>query len=381
MNILYLVHDLSDAAVAKRVAMLTDGGADVRVAGFCRAVTPPDKIAGCPALSFGQTHNGGFAQRTFSVLREAATLSRHREIFAAPDIIIARTLEMLALAVRGQGFRAPPTPIIYESLDIHRLLLKNGPVGQALRTIEQRLAARTAGLITSSPAFTYEYFHKCTNISGPIRLIENKVYRHEVPAPQNPPRIPGPPWKIGWFGALRCFKSLEILSDLARNSGGKIEVILRGRPAYDQMPDFDRITSQTPHLRYVGPYKNPDDLEDIYREVHFSWAIDMYEEGLNSSWLLPNRLYEGGLYAAVPLALNTVETGRYLEKLGLGLLLENPLEQSLQHAFDALTPEQYTALETAAREAPPSQWCASKEESKDLVNWLQSLTTHKETAT
>ena len=38
-------------------------------------------------------------------------------------------------------------------------------------------------------------------------------------------------------------------------------------------------------------------------DVHFTWAIDFYEAGANSDWLLPNRLYEGGAHGAVPIAL------------------------------------------------------------------------------
>ena len=66
---------------------------------------------------------------------------------------------------------------------------------------------------------------------------------------------------------------------------GKVEVIIRGRPSLDQFDDFTKQTTGIPGLSFKGPYKNPDDLQKIYSEVHFTWAIDMFEEGLNSSWL------------------------------------------------------------------------------------------------
>jgi hypothetical protein len=54
------------------------------------------------------------------------------------------------------------------------------------------------------------------------------------------------------------------------------------------------------HVHYLGRYRNPSDLPTIYGDVHFSWAIDYYERGLNSAWLSPCRMYEGSLYGSVP---------------------------------------------------------------------------------
>lgn len=373
MNILYLVHDLTDAAVEKRVAMLRAGGADrVHVAGFCRVTEAPEMIAGCPALSLGRTYNGGFAQRIVSVLREAVLLGRHRDLFAEADIVIARNLEMLALAVRGRALCAADNKpvLIYESLDIHRLLLKDGAAGQVLRGLEGWLAARASGLITSSPAFVANYFETRSNVRLPVRLVENKVYGIAEQDVARVVRPAGPPWRIGWFGALRCAKSLKILSDLARHSDGQIEVVIRGRPAYDQMPDFDEIVAHTRGVRYGGAYNNPDDLAAIYGEIHFSWAIDMFEEGLNSSWLLPNRLYEGGLYGAVPLARAGVETGRFLARLNIGVRLDDPLDAALQSFFAGLTLERYQDLAQAILAVPVSQWLCDDKESRALVDWL-----------
>ena len=99
-----------------------------------------------------------------------------------------------------------------------------------------------------------------------------------------------------WFGALRCTKSLELLAAFTRATQGRFEVVLRGRPARVEFDDFDGFVQAEPHMRFEGAYRNPGDLPSIYGEVHFSWAIDFFEEGMNSNWLLPNRLYEGGRF-------------------------------------------------------------------------------------
>lgn len=366
LEILYLVHDLNDPAVAKRAAMLRAGGARVSLAGFRRG----DDIR--EGTDLGRTENGAFIRRIASILRAAAGLRRHRDLFARADIVIARNLEMMALAVRGRALCKRPPALVYESLDIHRLLLGSGPASRALRALEGALSRRAEALLTSSSAFVREYFEKRSAVRLPVRLIENKVF---LPAGTRPPalpaRPPGPPWRIGWFGAIRCRKSLTILAALAAGGNGAVEVIIRGRPAYDQLPDFDEIVAGTPGLRFEGPYRNPDDLAAIYGEVHFTWAIDMYEQGLNSAWLLPNRLYEGGLYGAVPLALASVATGRFLARRNLGVLLAEPLADDLAAFFAALTPARYADLARVSAVVPRSLWLCGPEECADLVAWLR----------
>jgi len=374
MKILYLVHDLSDPSVHKRVVMLLDGGAEVVVAGFCREQGKRDNIAGCITISLGQTHNGRFVQRLWSVIREMLCLSRHKEMFIQPDVIIARNLELLAIAVRGQSIAAKAIPLVYECLDIHRLLLGKGITGSAFRRMESALAKRAAALITSSPAFVREYFNTISRVHLPIRIVENKVYDPDHALHKSfSHRELGAPWKIGWFGAIRCRKSLQILTDLVRQSNGKVEVIIRGRPALDQFDDFHKTVTETPGLQFLGPYKNPDELESIYRSVHFTWAIDMFEEGLNSSWLLPNRLYEGGVYASVPIAEASVETGRFIDRLGIGITLCDPKTLSLLSFFKELTPEKYEKLEKAAMNIPRETWVYDRSDCQSLIAYLGSL--------
>ncbi|HET6275645.1 MAG TPA: glycosyl transferase family 1 [Candidatus Cybelea sp.] len=376
LRILLLAHDLADDSVGKRVAMLACGGAEVTLAGFRRTPEPIGSVAGCAATDFGQTRDAAFGERIWAVARSLLRLPRYRALFEETDLIWARTLEMLAIAVRGQALCSVAPPIVYESLDIHRLLLRQDLAGAALREVEGRLGRSARLLVTSSPAFVSNYFATRSKVNLPVRLIENKVFIGKDDAPAALPRArpSGPPWVIGWFGHIRCKESLRILTDAVQRHPGKVEVVIRGRPAFD---DFERSISQTPGMRFLGPYKNPEDLDAIYREAHFTWAIDMFEHGLNSAWLLPNRLYEGGLYGCVPIADASVETGRFLQRLGIGVTLEEPLAASLAAFLDDITPERYRALEEAAELVPRSTWLCEPTECTALVRDLASLTAER----
>ena len=199
LKILVLAQDLACANIQRRIEMLCAGGARVKVAGFRRTPKPVGTVAGCRAVDFGQTFDARFSQRIGAVLRTVIGLRRYEALFADVDLVVARNLEMVAIGARGRGFCKKPLPVLlYECIDIHRLMLSRGPAGMALRWLERRLSRRAAAIINSSPAFTH-YFHRIADLKNPIRLVENKVLdiKEETPLDTKvAPRTPGPPWII-----------------------------------------------------------------------------------------------------------------------------------------------------------------------------------------
>lgn len=345
MRLLYLVHDLGDAAVRRRQRFLEQGGAHVSLIGF-RRQTASARGSDLDGLAIGQTQDGRLLRRILSTARAVGASRRWRAQVVQADVIVARSLEMLLIAVLVRRRAGVTISIVYECLDIHRLMTRRDPIGIALRFLEQRLLDSCALLVVSSPRFIEAYFAPRHRRLPRWVLLENKLLLSELddsrtPDLQGPSPVAGPPWRIGWFGIIRCRRSLELLASLVRASAGAIEVEIRGRPARDVLPEFDAVVASTPGLSFFGPYDRATDLAMIYGRVHFSWAIDYYEQGLNSAWLLPNRLYEGSMFGTVPLALRDVETGRWLARHGCGLLLDPPLEHTLPTAFASMTPPAY----------------------------------------
>ncbi len=375
LHVLYLVHDLCDPATARRVAMLQAGGAHVTLAGFRRGALPT--FDGIAPIDLGMTGDRAFAQRLIAVGKAAIMLGARLKGLMKPDIVVARNLEMLALANRVHALFGANVPIVYECLDIHRLLLDEGAVGKAMRGAERFLGRNAALLVTSSPAFVREYFEARGQSHAPVMLLENKVLELSGGAGQ-PMRAASPPaegeaWRIGWFGALRCARSLALLAAFTRATQGRFEVVLRGRPAHVEFDDFDGFVAAEPHMRFEGPYRNPQDLPAIYGEVHFSWAIDFFEAGMNSDWLLPNRLYEGCRFGAVPLAMQSTETGRFLAGHGIGLLLDRPEAEPLTALLEDMTAGRYAALSEAVAVHKPETWVCDAAECRALVERMKGV--------
>lgn len=365
-RIAYLVHNLADAAVARRIAMFRAGGAEVTVLGFCRDPVPPAEVAGASAIALGQTHDAALFHRALQVLGNLLKSRTLIEGCRDADVIVARNLEMLALA-RFAAARLGGVRVVYESLDIHRSLLGQGLASQAVRAVERRLARGCALLLTSSPAFVREYFLPVQRLALPSRLVENKLLLLDGdprPPRQSPPE--GPPWTIGWFGNLRCRKTLATLTSLAGQGAGRIEIVIAGKASPAEFPDFVRQADQ-PHMRYLGPYV-ANDLPALYAQCHFAWAIDYFEEGLNSAWLLPNRLYEASAFGAVPVALEGVETGRWLASHDAGLLLGagSELEQ-LATRLKSLDAAAYAGLRDSVLAIPRCDLVAGRDDCRELV--------------
>ncbi|UAX95140.1 glycosyl transferase family 1 [Ensifer adhaerens] len=374
LKVLYFAQDLADPAVRRRVLMLLAGGARVKLAGFRRDANPLATISGIEPIELGTTHDGRFVQRIGAIAKSCFSLRHALRNVERPDVIIARNLDMLAVARKAVGVFGGDVPIVYECLDIHRLLLRRDLAGKAMRASEAFLGRKARLLITSSPAFVEHYFRPLSGISAPTMMLENKVLElndataRPVAAAATPPK--DRPWRIAWFGALRCRKSLALLSAFSRRMEGRFEIVLRGRPAHSEFDDFDGFVRNEPFMQFHGPYRSPEELGAIYSDVHFTWAIDFFEEGQNSKWLLPNRLYEGCRFGRVPIALRGTETSRFLAIRGLGMLLDEAEPEALVGLLGSIDPERYAEASGRIATCAAETWIFNRSDCEGLVRRL-----------
>lgn len=371
-RIAYFVHHAEDPAYRRRISMFQAGGASVEAFGFSRDRPTPHAIAGARFHPLGTTQAANFVGRVKSVLLAAMGSGAWRAAAAQADVIVARNLECLALAVLAGRWAAPGTPIHYEVLDIHRLMPRQDVVGRTLRAVEAWLMRRCDGLLISSPAFETHYFRRFHRHVPPTVLVENKVF----PAPTSDGPVAtgfrassaaSSRLRLGWFGVLRCRKSLLMLRELVRRHPGQFEVTIRGQIAETAIPDFHDLIRDEPDLRFLGPYRNPDDLAAMYGAVDLVWAIDFFEEGQNSVWLLPNRLYEGCLFGAVPLALAGTETANWLQSRQLGIVAGAWSVDVLSEALLGLSVAQRAELRAAVQARLPTDFACDAASCRALV--------------
>ncbi|MEL6236291.1 MAG: glycosyltransferase [Pseudomonadota bacterium] len=390
-RILILTSDIAEAAQIRRIKSLRSLGHEVTSAGFRRANMNPAFQPDWPHLHVCNIGNGGMGARCAALARACARLLPRCGRLGAPELILARNLDMLALAVALRPLLPGRPAIVYECLDIHGSLTAHGPAAAMLRRVERWLLRRIALLVTSSPGFLRSYFGPVQRHAGPTHLLENRLAGDELPArprmrpdspngpsspvrpdcpvgPDGPDGPARPPLVLGWVGSIRCAPSLALLADLARRMGPDLQIRISGAVHMHAVPDFPATLARHPNLIWTGAYRYPDDLAGIYAGCDLVWAQDLWQRGANSDWLLPNRIYEAGYFGCPAIAVDGTETARRIQRDGLGFTIPRPDASDLAGLLTGLDRAAIAAASSAILARPTGQF---RENTGDLERMVQ----------
>ncbi len=256
--------------------MLAAFGDEVTPIGFHRDDHAVETVAGITAIDLGRTFDADFRQRMAMILRQAVNLAAWAPQLRNCDVVIARNLEMLSLGALARWRYAPGTTLVYEALDIHRFLLSQGVLGKGMRVLERGLLRQLGLLVVSSPAFLRDYFEPLQRIDRLATLetliVENKLLpaaaNEALPLEALSASPPAAPWRIGWFGMIRCRKSLDYLCDLATRHPRLLRLSIRGRPSYTEFADFGAQIARTEGVSFGGVYE-PAELPHFLQQCAF----------------------------------------------------------------------------------------------------------------
>ena len=348
LKIAFFGHDSNESTIRKRVKAFRGAGSDVIGFMFSRHRDGLARPVEWTNVDLGRTEDGHYGRRVARLWRAIMLLRHHCDLLRSADIFYARNIDMLILARIAKAMAGSDAPLVYEALDVHPAMTKRMGLGPILRTVERRLLKACSLLVVSSPMFIDRYFGPVQGYRGPWFLLENKVFANDGPQPETPVReeksAVSPTWTIGWFGVIRCQRSLDILQRIAAALPDRIVVHLRGTPSEPDGITKDKLeglSSKTPNILYFGAYRNPQDLPQIYGAVDLTWAVDFSAAGANSDWLIPNRLYEGGLFGVPAISRRATATGKVVEEDGRGWCFDEPFEANLANFLCTLDSKSY----------------------------------------
>lgn len=357
--VIYIAPDCTDRAVERRVRGFL--GVDLELVSFSfrRVRYDVDYVPDWPNVELGITAERRLIGRIFANLKAIGTLIRHRHQWRRAKFLYARNLDLAVLALVGRTLTRSKAAFVYEVLDVHPALAARKIRASWLRWLERRVLARSRLLVVSSPAFLRDYFEAVQGYGGKSFVLENKWPSTGLsPLPRRLCYETGedePSWTIGWFGNIRCAKSLEILAAVADALPDRVRVSIGGCASLLGESKLREVVSCRDNMEFAGEYSAPGDLPQIYANVHFNWCIDL-SGGDNSRWLLPNRLYEGGYFGIPALAVASHETGRIVRQRQLGIVLKSPLASHLIDILSTITKEDYERLRRKLEELPESHF-------------------------
>lgn len=378
-RLVYLAPDCTDAAVKKRVHGFETLGHEVICFSFRRNRYNIGEIPVWTNVELGESRERRIASRIIALLRALFLIYPHRRSWRRATVLYARNLDLALLALLGKVLTRSPAPMIYEVLDIHPRLAAAGPLSSILRWIERRVLKRCQLLVVSSTAFLSNYFGPIQGYEGNSFLLENKwphsSFNDEARELEYQLDEQQPVWRIGWFGNLRCKRSLEILTQLADTLPDRVKIQICGCSSLLGNRVVENPVRNRQNMEYSGEYSAPEDLSSIYTGVHFNWCVD-FSDGKNSSWLIPNRLYEGGYFGVPALAVSGHETGRIVLRDKLGFTLCAPYAESLKSLLLELTPRQYKGLRADIEARKSSEFV----DNSDLARLLKTIQLPSESA-
>jgi succinoglycan biosynthesis protein ExoL len=347
VRVAYFGPDIDDPAVRRRVAQWTHAGYDVIAAAFSRRGRA-DQPEG--TINFGRVLPRSRLRRVVPMVLAALRLLSLRKRLAGIDLFVARNIDNVFLALLARRLSGSAAPLVYEVLDINTSCTATGMQALLLRRLETWALARVCLLVVSSPYFVSAYYQKLLNVSAKWLLFENKVPRY-ARLPRARPLAGGKVgrrWCVGWFGYLDDARSWHILRRLARALPDQVSLSIRGMP-YDNfdMQNFLRDIEDLDNAVYGGPFRNPDDLAEIYGAVDLVWSADCNELAANSKWLLTNGIYEAGYFGKPVIGLARTAIGEFLAQYQSGWALDDPPEEALVTLLRTLTPEAYLAKQQA----------------------------------
>jgi len=340
----------------------------------------PDFVPDWTNIDLGTLPDRAVARRLVLLLGAVGKIIRHRKLLRTANSAYAINLDLAFLALIARTICGSWRHITYEVADIHPRLVASSPASAGLRWLERRVLARCSLLVTTSPGFLQHWFEEQQGYAGRSYLLENRLYPRGLPAretvgtggQQSDDRADPGRWTIGWFGALRCERTLELIRSTAIALPDEVTFYLRGAPTIIEGERFRETVNALPNIVWEGIYRHPDDLAEIYSRIDVMLGFELVHEAHNSRWLLPNRLYEAGYFNTPLIAPEQFQVGRYIATHGIGWLLEAPLQEHLVSLIRSLEMDEYRRV-VAAISALPAEMFASRELYADLGRTIRDL--------
>ena len=323
-KIAYFAGDATNPTVRLRIRSFIKQGAEVVGFTFRRDKFHRDFVPFWENVPLGQTTDRNYLRRLLSNMVGFFRIIANRKQLSDTDIMYARLFDAAFLAMLVRGLLRPSARLVYEIEDVQAVFFRKTIVGRIFRFLERRILANADLVVVPSPGFVDGYLEPFQTYDGPVFLLENRIQLDEVPSgsEHRPKAVKWKEiqdrWVIGWFGTLRCEKSMRYLEEIAERMGEKVLIYTRGHPTETGLERYLEIVNRHPNWIYEGEYTMPEDLEELYGQVHFTWCMDFLDEGGNSNLLLACRMYHGGYFGSVPIMTKESRMADHLKPYGIG---------------------------------------------------------------
>ena len=339
LRILVALPLLGQPRHSKRIAMLKQAGYTVEAIAFERDYHS-GRMPDCSVEKLGKIAHGHYLQR---VLKIISAIPAMRRALKRNQIVYAFGTDMALMAhVAGLGLKRS---LILEVGDIRKAQIAKGLKGRLVRMLERYVIGARRLLVVTAPGFIDAYYRQWLKTSVSAIVIENKldfspdddVFQNQTQCPSAGLPLVDRPLRIGYFGLLRCDWSWQVLEELALSQQGKIEIVAAG---YVMRPiDLAERAAKFENIRYLGEYRSPQDLPNLYGGVDIVWACYPPPGPVNSDWqwaqsiCRSNRFYESCFFKKPIISVAGSGDAHEVERYNIGLIVR---DQSIKKTAEAI---------------------------------------------
>lgn len=371
LRVLFFTSAVEHRTFRKTVKMLSEVGIKAHYIGFTR-YNYPCPNDGLETTILGKVQHRNYIKRFFLVFGQ---LPRVRRKAKKNDLVYCFSLDALILAsLATVGTRIP---IVYQVQDIRPILVGRKIKNRLSRLLEKLALGRVKHVVLSSRAFYESHFQVHYGLSEDwISVIENKIENDP-----NPPVIPvknitswhTSPIRIGYFGMLRCSRSWEILKSAVDSAEGRLELIVRGKPV--GLKTFDTDVSSSNRIFYGGPYRSPDELDNLYQRVDLVWSAYPYGKGEQGNWQWARtvRFYEAGAFGKPMISQAETQDAYVISQYGIGLNIDMADPQGVIERLLSISHEELSEWSRNLLNTPRSLFIHTEEEYRELKEKLNIL--------
>lgn len=217
---------------------------------------------------------------------------------------------------------------IYEVSDLMELMINNKFLSRLLVWMNRKIVKHSILSVYTSEGFVPFLNPNGANPEKTV-VLPNKLNAYCKNKPQTKDKSTDlNHLRFGFTGAIRT----ETIFNLIKTIGecGKHEVHLYGLYTDENNGGYSirSLVDQYKNIFYHGPFKNPDDLSDIYS--HIDIVLCYYKSSGNDLYLEPNKLYEAIFYDCPIIVAENTFVGRKVKQLNVGYTIEQGDVDSLK---------------------------------------------------
>ncbi|MBU5612953.1 glycosyltransferase family protein [Geomonas azotofigens] len=317
LKILYVTSTLRYPFFEKRISALSKYLTPFQVVGFDRKLPYCFGAPKANYISLGEIPSGRYLLRIAYMIKG---ILRLRTSIEKTEVIYMFGLDMAMMVFASLTLNKYKPLLVYEVHDIREIMIKNHIVSILLRKLERYIVSKCNITTVTSQSYIDNYYNNILGLKDIIfYVLENKLLPEELPKSMMILPSINKPVRIGYFGSIRCSVAWSVLKELVDNSNGDILLYVRGVP--QNIETFYTDIENSPYINYDGPYRDPDDLNDIYTKVDLIWAAGFHGKS-SYAWARSCRFYNACCFKVPIISQMNTDEGEVVDKLNIGICID-----------------------------------------------------------